>query len=534
MRVRLGVLTLLLSALPVACGSAEERRPNRRPGRRVHDVVYGRRRRRPASTSCTSTACRASFYYPEIMAPGVGALSTTTTTATSMSTSRRDRCSATSPCSSDVSPPAGPLQRPAVSQRPVTNAGRHAHYPVHGRHRAERNRHPVLRHGRRGWRLSTTTGASTSIAPASSAACCSATTATARSPTSRHEQRHRRPRAAGASRRRSSTTTATAGSTSSSATTCIYSSRRRPVPQRHGPARLLPAEQLPRAAEPAVPQPPQRHVRGRDRRRRSSAARTAPRSASPRPTSTATGGSISTSPTTAQPNQLWINQRDGTFKDTALLAGAAVSGAGNAEASMGVDAGDFDNDGDEDLFVTNWLDQMNALYVNDGTGNFEDREPASGLGAPSLAKTGFGAGWLDFDNDGWLDLLVANGGVATHRGAGARANDPFPLQDVATAVSEPGQRPVRGRLEPRRRRCSRSRTSVAARRSATSTTTATPTSSSATPPDHCACSSTEPEPQPLGRAAPGRREASPGATWWARGWRSSRSGLADAVAARAG
>ena len=128
-----------------------------------------------------------------------------------------------------------------------------------------------------------------------------------------------------------------------------------------------------------------------------------------------------------QPNQLWINQHDGTFKDTAFLAGAAVSGTGQAEASMGVDAGDFDNDGDEDLFITNWLDQMNVLYLNDGAGNFEDRRAASGLGAPSLAKTGFGAGWLDVDRDGWLDLFIANGGVATIE-ALARANDPFPLK----------------------------------------------------------------------------------------------------------
>ncbi len=128
-----------------------------------------------------------------------------------------------------------------------------------------------------------------------------------------------------------------------------------------------------------------------------------------------------------QPNQLWINQHDGTFKDTAFLAGAAVSGTGQAEASMGVDAGDFDNDGDEDLIITNWLDQMNALYLNDGAGNFEDRRAATGLGAPSLAKTGFGAGWLDVDRDGWLDLFVANGGVATIE-ALARANDPFPLK----------------------------------------------------------------------------------------------------------
>jgi hypothetical protein len=129
----------------------------------------------------------------------------------------------------------------------------------------------------------------------------------------------------------------------------------------------------------------------------------------------------------SQPNQLWINQHNGTFKDTAFLAGAAVSGTGQAEASMGVDAGDIDNDGDEDLIVTNWLDQMNALYVNDGMGNFEDRRAASGLGPPSLAKTGFGAAWFDFDRDGWLDLFVANGGVATIE-ALARASDPFPLK----------------------------------------------------------------------------------------------------------
>jgi hypothetical protein len=128
-----------------------------------------------------------------------------------------------------------------------------------------------------------------------------------------------------------------------------------------------------------------------------------------------------------QPNQLWINQHDGTFKDTAFLAGVALSGAGQAEASMGVDAGDFDNDGDEDLFITNWLDQMNVLYVNDGTGTFEDRRAATGVGAPSLARTGFGTAWFDVDSDGWLDLFVANGGVATIESQ-ARAGDKFPLR----------------------------------------------------------------------------------------------------------
>jgi hypothetical protein len=128
-----------------------------------------------------------------------------------------------------------------------------------------------------------------------------------------------------------------------------------------------------------------------------------------------------------QPNQLWINQRNGTFTDTGFLSGTAVSGSGNAEASMGIDAGDFDNDGDEDLFVTNWMSQMNVLYTNHGSAVFEDRRAASGLGAPSLARTGFGTAWFDFDNDAALDLLVINGSVARIE-AQAKAGDRFPLR----------------------------------------------------------------------------------------------------------
>ena len=77
-------------------------------------------------------------------------------------------------------------------------------------------------------------------------------------------------------------------------------------------------------------------------------------------------------------NLLWINQRDGTFRDVALLAGAALSAEGKPEGSMGVDAGDFDNDGDEDLFMTQLPDEGNNLYVNDGSGMFEDQSARSG------------------------------------------------------------------------------------------------------------------------------------------------------------
>ena len=126
-----------------------------------------------------------------------------------------------------------------------------------------------------------------------------------------------------------------------------------------------------------------------------------------------------------EPNQLWLNQRDGTFLDGSWLAGVAVNRDGNAEGSMGVDAGDFDGDGDDDLFMTHIATETNTLYINDG-GLFEDRTARAGLGPPSLPYTGFGTAWFDFDNDGWLDLLIANGEIRTQE-ALVRANDPFPL-----------------------------------------------------------------------------------------------------------
>ena len=113
----------------------------------------------------------------------------------------------------------------------------------------------------------------------------------------------------------------------------------------------------------------------------------------------------------ATPNQLWINRKDGTFQDEGLLSGAALNAAGNPEGSMGIASGDFDADGDEDLFVTNIVGETFAFYVNDGRGNFEDARVRAGLAAPTAAFTGFGTDWFDYDNDGWLDLFVANGAV---------------------------------------------------------------------------------------------------------------------------
>ena len=113
----------------------------------------------------------------------------------------------------------------------------------------------------------------------------------------------------------------------------------------------------------------------------------------------------------ATPNQLWINHRDGTFRDDGLLSGSAVSASGNPEGSMGIASGDFDRDGDEDLFVTNIIGETFVLYVNDGRGNFDDARARTGLAALTAAFTGFGTDWFDYDNDGWPDLFVANGAV---------------------------------------------------------------------------------------------------------------------------
>ncbi len=110
------------------------------------------------------------------------------------------------------------------------------------------------------------------------------------------------------------------------------------------------------------------------------------------------------------PNHLWLNRGD-RFENGAPIAGVAVNAGGVAEAGMGVDAADFDGDGDEDLFLAHLTGETNTLYRNDGRGLFRDATLAAGLGAPSLPRTGFGAAWVDIDNDSRLDVVVVNGAV---------------------------------------------------------------------------------------------------------------------------
>ena len=106
---------------------------------------------------------------------------------------------------------------------------------------------------------------------------------------------------------------------------------------------------------------------------------------------------------------LWHNNGNGTFTERALEAGVALSDDGKPYAGMGVDFRDYDNDGKPDIIVTNLAKQTYALYHNDGNGSFSYRSLESGLGTLTAASSGWGVGLVDFDNDGWKDLFVAQG-----------------------------------------------------------------------------------------------------------------------------
>ena len=111
------------------------------------------------------------------------------------------------------------------------------------------------------------------------------------------------------------------------------------------------------------------------------------------------------------PNYLYRNNRDGTFISVGFQTGTSFSGAGVEQGSMGVAWGDYDADGRIDLFVTNFDNESNVLYQNLGDKGFLDVSLETRVGQPSKPLVGWGTGFVDFDNDGWLDLLIANGHV---------------------------------------------------------------------------------------------------------------------------
>lgn len=111
------------------------------------------------------------------------------------------------------------------------------------------------------------------------------------------------------------------------------------------------------------------------------------------------------------PNQLYINKGDGTFEEVGYPSGVALNENGREQAGMGLAIGDYDNDGRVDFHITNFSDDSNVLYRNDGEGNFTDVTFQTGLGEPSIPFLGWGTSFLDYDNDAWLDLFVVNGHV---------------------------------------------------------------------------------------------------------------------------
>jgi hypothetical protein len=111
------------------------------------------------------------------------------------------------------------------------------------------------------------------------------------------------------------------------------------------------------------------------------------------------------------PNFHYRNKGDGTFEEIGFSAGTAVNENGSEQGSMGVTAGDYDHDGKLDIFITNFADEYNTLYHNDGKNSFTDLSYAAKVAAMSLPYVGWGTKFFDYDNDGWVDLFVANGHV---------------------------------------------------------------------------------------------------------------------------
>lgn len=132
----------------------------------------------------------------------------------------------------------------------------------------------------------------------------------------------------------------------------------------------------------------------------------------------------------AGPNYLYHNNHNGTFTEVGMQSGTALSAEGDAEGSMGVDFGDYDHNGRLDIFVTNFMDQEDNLYLNLGATGFDEVSWKAGVAVSSYPYVKWGTGFFDFDNDGWIDLFVANGHVYPQMDSlesGARYREPLLL-----------------------------------------------------------------------------------------------------------
>ena len=111
------------------------------------------------------------------------------------------------------------------------------------------------------------------------------------------------------------------------------------------------------------------------------------------------------------PNYLYINKGDGTFEDDSYLSGFALNNDGREIASMGIAAGDYENNGQLDFFITDFGDDYKVLFHNDGDASFTDVSYKAGVAQTTIPFVGWGDGFIDYDNDGWLDLFMVNGHV---------------------------------------------------------------------------------------------------------------------------
>jgi hypothetical protein len=113
----------------------------------------------------------------------------------------------------------------------------------------------------------------------------------------------------------------------------------------------------------------------------------------------------------SEPNYLYINKGDGTFDDQSYLSGFALNKDGREIASMGIAVGDYENNGNIDFFITDFSDDYKVLFHNDGDASFTDVSYKTGVAKDTIPFVGWGDGFLDYDNDGWLDLFMVNGHV---------------------------------------------------------------------------------------------------------------------------
>lgn len=111
------------------------------------------------------------------------------------------------------------------------------------------------------------------------------------------------------------------------------------------------------------------------------------------------------------PNLLYQNKGDGTFEDNSYVSGFALNADGREIASMGVTTGDYDNDGQVDIFVSDFSDDYKVLFHNDGGAAFSDVSYKAGVAETTIPFVGWGDGFIDYDNDGWLDIFEVNGHV---------------------------------------------------------------------------------------------------------------------------